>query len=245
MKSDDAAFLAKLVELGLYSNPRTLAVYLDSFLGDTRFEGRTVLDIGGGAGLFTFVAAQRGARKAVLLEPVLSGSTPGITERFRARAEALGLADRTELAVATIQSYEPGELRFDVALSAASINHWDEPACVDAHRSPEARATYVAVLRRLYDMMNPGADLIVSDAARRNLFGDLGLRNPLAPTIEWHKHQSPHFWASLCAEAGFARPSVSWTTYNTLGRLGARIMNNPLAAYLTLSTFRYAMVRPA
>ena len=245
MSAANSTFYGKLVELGVYPNTRNLAAYVDAFLGDTRFDGRTVLDIGGGAGLFTFVAARRGARRAVLLEPELSGSTRGHTEQFRARSEALGLSDRTQLAAATIQSYDPAELRFDVALSSSSINHWDEPACIAAHRSPKARATYVAILRRLHDMMNPGGDLVISDGARRNLFGDLGLRNLSQRSIEWHKHQSPHFWASLCEEAGFERPLISWTTYNTLGRLGARIMNNPLAAYLTLSTFRYSMVRSA
>jgi len=248
MPAADDAFLAKLVELELYSNVPNLRQHLDVFFGDVRLAGRSVLDVGGGKGLLTFAAAQRGARDAVLMEPELAGSTEGVTRRFQERARALGLEDRVSLVSATLQAWQPGERRFDVVLSANSINHWDEPACIEAHRSDAARATYVGLLRKLFGMTRPGGDLIVTDAARRNLFGDLGLRNPLSRDIEWEKHQSPHFWAGICAEAGFAEPRVSWTTFNSIGRLaggrGAALLDNFVAGYCTGSTFRLAMKRP-
>ena len=40
--------------------------------------------------------------------------------------------------------------------------------------------------------------------------GELGLRNPFVPTIEWHKHQSPNTWIRLFEDFGFKKQSLSW-----------------------------------
>lgn len=37
----------------------------------------------------------------------------------------------------------------------------------------------------------------MTDADRRNLYARIAIRNPLASTIEWEKHESPKLWARL------------------------------------------------
>lgn len=245
MDAADAAFYDQLVGFGIYSNRRNLARYVDVMFGDVDVAGRRVLDIGGGSGIVGFSAAHRGAEHVLVLEPELAGSTSGITERFRERAKRLGFEDRCELERATIQDFDPADRRYEVVVSAASINHWNEPACIVAHEDEAAREEYRVVLRKIAGMTAPGGVFIATDVDRRNLFGDLGLKNPMSPDIEWEKHQSPWFWAKLCEESGFERPKVQWTTFNTLGAAGGRLLDNRLAAYLTMSSFRLQMHRPA
>lgn len=106
-----------------------------------------------------------------------------------------------------------------------------------------ARATYLSLFRKLARLAKPGAKLIVCDCARRNLFADLGLRNPIVPKIEWHKHQSPELWARLLASAGFANPKIRWTSFNTFRRSGQLLLGNRVAAYCLTSTFCLSMER--
>jgi hypothetical protein len=77
---------------------------------------------------------------------------------------------------------------------------------------------------------------------RRNLYADLGFRNPFEPTIEWFKHQQPAVWAKVLFDAGFASPRVSYLG-NRYFRY-ARVPNIPYGmAYLMDSVFRLEMTR--
>lgn len=206
-------------------------------------EGRTLLDAGCGSGNIGLWAAAQGARRVVGLEPEMEGSSVGMQNSFRRTARAVGLEDSVELVTVRLQDYDAGNERFDVVLLAASINHLDEDACMHLHEDEQARQTYRGHLRLLADVAAPGAVLIVTDCDRRNLFQRLGVRNPLSPTIEWEKHQSPDLWARLLADVGFEAPSVEWMTLNTLRGPGQALLGNRACAYLTTSTFRLTMRR--
>ena len=71
-------------------------------------------------------------------------------------------------------------------------------------------------MTKLAALCAPGAYLVVKEAMPHNLFGRLGLKNPLMPTLEWEKHQTPELWIELLAQVGFREPRVRWTTLNTL-----------------------------
>lgn len=206
-------------------------------------EGKTMLDVGCGAGYVALWAAAHGARRVVGLEPEVEGSRTGMQDSFRRTAHALGLDDRVTLSTARLQDYDAGEERFDVVLLAASINHLDETACMRLHEDEQARQVYRGYLRLLARLAAVGGVLIVTDCDRRNLFAHLPIRNPLAPRIEWEKHQSPKLWARLLADVGFEAPTVNWMALNTLRAPGQALLGNRAFAYLTTSAFRLAMRR--
>ncbi len=236
-------YLEAAIELGLYSSPGRLRFHMEQLFDGVELEGARVLDVGGGVGLYSFYAALRGASEVVCLEPESEGSSEGMTRTFDVLRERLDLP-QVQLERVTLQEFEPRGRTFDVILLYNSVNHLDEAACMRLPRDAGARATYRDVFGRLFELAAPGAVLIVCDCARRNAFGSLGLRNPFVPTIEWNKHQQPGVWARLLEEAGFRDPRVRWSSFNRLGRCGARITGNPLAAFFLSSHFCLRMRKP-
>jgi hypothetical protein len=88
--------------------------------------------------------------------------------------------------------------------------------------------------------MKPGGVLIIVDVQPRNLFPDLGVKNPFLPHIEWLKHQPPEVWASLLRECGFRGAKISWLSNQNLLRLGMHRIPRFLS-YCTGSLFRLEM----
>jgi SAM-dependent methyltransferase len=248
---DQGTFYREILTRRLYSTRHNLDHFLATVFADLPLEGCTVLDIGGGMGLLGFAAVQRGAARAVLVEPEAhapgetAGGTAGVTARFREVRDALGWSDQVVLAPVTFQAFDPGAERFDLVLSHNSINHLDERACTELHRSAEARRVYLEIFAKVRSLMRTGGRLVILDCARRNLFGDLGLRSPIMPAIEWRKHQQPRVWARLLTEAGFTEPAIRWTTLHSLGRPGRLLLGNPVAAYVLTSHFRLEVRCPA
>ena len=205
--------------------------------------GATVLDVGAGSGYSSFYAACAGAELVVSLEPEAAGSQAGVRHAFERGVSALGLPG-VHLVPETLQAYDPRGQLFDVVLLDASINHLDEEACMRLRDDSAARATYADVFGKLVGMSRPGARLIVVDCGRRNLFPALGLRNPIARSIEWDKHQEPQLWATLLTEAGFRNLRLRWLSFNTLRRPGRLVLGNRLAAFFLTSAFCLTMERP-
>ena len=237
------AFLRLVCDLGITREPALARDYLQSMFRGVQLAGRRVLDIGGGDGMHSFYAALMGAREVVCLEPGGDGSdwaADGTFARLRAAMPDLPV----HLESRTIQRYsDAGE--FDVILMMASINHVDEEACVRLLDDPGARSRYRAVFAKMAALARPGAKLIIADCTRHNLFAVLGVRNPLAPTIEWHKHQAPQTWAALLDEAGFANPRISWEPLYRFGRAGRTLLSNKAAAFFLKGVFRLEMDRPS
>jgi len=203
-----------------------------------------MLDIGCGNGRMGLWAAARGARRVVGLEPEAEGSSSGMQEAFDAAARRVGLADRVELVTKPLQEYETAE-RFDVVLLAAPVNHLDEDACVRLHEEEAARETYRERFRLIARVAAPGAHLIVTDCDRRNVFARIGARNPLCPTIEWEKHQSPFLWSKLLGDVGFEAPRVRWAALNTLRGPGQLLLGHRFGSYMLTSAFLLRMRRSA
>ncbi|GMU23183.1 MAG: hypothetical protein AMXMBFR13_32660 [Phycisphaerae bacterium] len=227
---------------GAYPNSSNLRFYLAYLFDGVDLVGKRMLDIGAGSGLYGIYAVCSGAAKAVCLEPEAAGSVSGVRQKFDRIVGELEL-DCVSVSAATLQEFDPGDERFDLVFLHNSINHLDEPACITLHRDASARRRYREVFRKMHDLTAPDGSLVIADCARRNLFGDLGLKNPLARMIEWHKHQSPRLWAHLLGEVGFGRPRIRWTSYNSLGRLGRILLGNRWAAYCLNSHFCLTMQR--
>jgi hypothetical protein len=237
-------FFAMGAREGLWSSTRACRFYIRHLFDGVTLAGKAVLDIGGGKGQYSLYAACAGAVRAVCLEPESAGSSAGMQDAFRTIAAKLD-AERASMLPITFQHYQPGPDKYDVILLHNSINHLDEEACIGLHQDARARDTYAAMFRRMHGMMNDSGWLIMADCTRHNFFNCLGLKSPLMPTIEWHKHQPPQLWARLLEETGFGEPRVTWTSINRMGELGRLFLGNRYAAFFLLSHFRLAVRKAA
>jgi SAM-dependent methyltransferase len=221
----------------LFSSKNNLQFYLDYIFGNIDFTGRTMLDVGGGNGVFSFYAACKGASRVVCLEPEADGSSSGVTRTFLEVRQSLGLEDRVTQLPLPLLDYNEADCRFDIILLHNSINHLDEQACIDLLRSEDARHKYAAIFRRISSLMEPSGQLIIADCSRHNLFDSIGLKNPFVPQIEWEKHQSPSHWAALLSETGFHPLGVRWSSFNSARDVGKAFLGNWLGAYVSTSHF--------
>src|SRR5262249_33511167 len=160
---------------------------------------------------------------------------------FQAMANQLDLP-QAKISPLTIQDYDGSHNSFDIVLSVASINHLDEKNCIRLQESPLAVQAYEKIFSRVARMMKPGGKLIVVDAARRNVFGDLGLPNPMTPCVEWFKHHQPEYWAGLLQNCGFGQTNIRWVSGRLLRYMGISVLPKFLA-YLGQSVFRLEMRR--
>lgn len=223
-----------------FRSPDRCRAYFDLFFGNVRLYDRTVLDIGCGKGWLCLYAASQGAADVVGLEPMVDGSVSGDMEEFQELIHELGLTGRVEPLPFLIQEFDGAGRSYDVILMRSAINHLDEPACMTAHKSEEARERYRQIFRRLNQLMPVGGTLVATDVSRHNFWGSLKLRNPFAPTIEWEKHQSPYTWASILRDCGFDDAQIHWGAPATLHPLGPLVLN-PVVAYFFNSKFRLVM----
>jgi 2-polyprenyl-3-methyl-5-hydroxy-6-metoxy-1,4-benzoquinol methylase len=236
-----AQFVAHCERLSLHPKPRLLAHTLPTLFDGVRLEGKDVLDVGGGTGIYSLFTSFCGARSVVCLEPEAAGSLgAGVSARFNQLSETLGLKG-TELQNATLQAFEPNGRQFDVILLNNSVNHLDEPACIELHKSAAARETFSAIFARLAALARPGAALILTDVSSKNFWPMVGLRNPLVNRLAWHKHQPPGIWSSLLQKHGFVQESLTWTSPSVLGAPGKLFAANAAAAFFFSSHFRLRM----
>ena len=82
-----------------------------------------------------------------------------------------------------------------------------------------------------------GAKIIVSDCSNKNFWNDLGVRNPIAPSIEWNLHQPPHLWKLMFEELGCSHISTKWTTRREFLVPGKILLANKFCSYLMGSHF--------
>jgi len=231
---------AVVCQEGLYSSAGNLRHYMHYLFQDITWVGKTMLDIGGGTGLFSFYAGCCGASQVVCLEPETEGSSPGTVERFQRLSTLLGL-NQVSLYLTTIQDFDPGDRTFDIILLHNSINHLDETSCIHLQRDSNALEAYKRVFQKLSNMASNGAKLIITDCSRHNFFALCHLKNPFAPTIEWHKHQSPNYWAKLLSDVGFRNPKIRWTSPSSLRSMGRLLLGNKVAAFFLHSHFCLSM----
>lgn len=196
-------------------------------------KGARVLNVGCGKGTTTFYAALCGAKEVVGLDPEASGSTTGSTQTFSKIREELGL-EQCILEPMDFMAYS-AETPFDLVLLYNSINHIREVTS-DIRRDEAARKSQGRVIAQIAKVLKVNGWVVLCDAGRRNLFGDLGLRSPLAPTISWNAHQNLGAWRRLLAEHGFGDFCHNW--YVPYIVPWARVLlDNPISNYLTFSHF--------
>lgn len=236
-------YLQAVLGVGLYGNRGNLEYHLKRLFEGIDFQNKRVLDIGGGAGLYSFYAASRGAESVLCLEPEGEGSSSRSIERFREVRERLQWGN-VRLATVTFQEFGAAGEAFEVILLYNSINHLDEAACIRLLRDDRARASYRQIFLKVSVLAKAGAKLVLCDCSRYNFFAGLNLRNPFAPDIEWHKHQAPGVWVRLLGEAGFVNPKVRWSSFNRLRGAGRILFGHAWTAYFLYSHFCLTMEKP-
>lgn len=236
-------FARAVAEVGAFPSPDKLVSYLRILFRDVPLEGRSFLDIGGGAGLASYYAALSGAKRVVCIEPILDGSVETSRDMFVNLGKHLDLGNRITLEQMRFQDYDSGGEKFDIVLMNNSINHLDEESCLRLHVDSEARDRYSEIFFKIQKLSNPRAFLVITDCSRANFFDRVGMGNPFVPTIEWEKHQSPETWRALVSACGFEKARITWTPVNRLGWVGRSFLSNRFAAYFLTSHFRLVMRR--
>ena len=237
-------YLNTVVQEGLHLDKGKLRFQMNTLFRGIDFKDKSVLDIGGGFGLYSFYAASRGAKNVVCLEPEAEGSSSGTINKFQ-RLHRLLDCNQVQFKPVTLQALEPAAETFDVILLHNSINHLDETACINLLRESKAKSIYRKIFSEIDALSNQGAKLIICDCSRYNFFALLRIRNPFAPTIEWSKHQAPEVWANLLGEAGFVNPKIRWSSFNKLRHWGRVLLGNRLMAYFLTSHFCLTMDKPS
>ncbi len=230
-------------KMGLWNHGFDFARFTGQIFRDLDFRNKTMMEIGCGKGMLCLWAAIHGSCDTVGLEPLAEGcyDSSECHRAFRSMAQELELP-QARILPQTVQEFAGPVNYFDVVLSMASINHLDEKSCIALGKSNAAADEYRKIFRHIAGMMKPGGKLIIMDVGRRNFFGDLGMRNPMSPNIEWFKHQQPEFWAELLSDCGFGAASIHWASGKLLRH--ARINRLPKAlAYFGQSIFRLEMTR--
>ena len=215
----------------------SIRYYMEHLFRDIDLTNRRMLDIGGGAGVFSFYAACRGAREVVCLEPGTEGSRGGAAAQFERIGSRLRGLTNIRFERVTLQSFDSSNEKFDVILLHHSINHLDENACVRLLTDESARDTYRRIFKKIAVLAVDNAKLIACDSSRYNFFGLIGARNPIAPQIKWHKHQSPRLWAQLLNEAGFTNPRICWRNNRRVSAPIRFLLSNRFASYFQRSHF--------
>lgn len=223
-------------------NPRLWMRRVQHTFAGIDLRGRKVLDVGSGLGWASYYAAAMGAERVVSVEPEADGSHGRMLETATALRSELRLENTVEIMPMTLEEAGLSE-QFDIVVLINSINHMNEPACAVLDRDEDARSQFRAILAPVRDACAAGGRLVVTDCTNRNLFGDLGVKSPMCPTIEWEKHQPPRVWANLLKGLGFTDASVAWTPHPRLGVLGRPLAAHPLLAYVFNSHFRLTMRR--
>jgi len=236
-------YLQTMIDEGLYSNKAQLAFQVKTLFQGIDFYNKRVLDIGGGFGLYSYYAACRGAQRVVCLEPEAEGSIAKVIDTFH-RLKRLLPFNAVELEPKTLQAFEAEGEKFNIILLHNSINHLDETACILLQKDLKSQAIYKQLFSKIYSLSSQEAKLIICDCSRYNFFALVKIRNPIVPTVEWHKHQPPQVWAKLLREVGFENARIKWSSIHRLGSWARWLLANRLMAYFLASHFCLTMDKP-
>ena len=234
-------YLEIIVQNRLWRSEKGLALYLDYLFKGTNFAGKSMLDIGGGSGIFSFYSAIKGAMGVTCLEPELQGSTSGAQIKFTQISNALSLQNVIFKPV-KLTDFNPGSQKFDIILLHNSINHLNEDACIKLKDDNEARKKYELIFTKLANIAAPQCKLIIADCSRNNIYASLRIRNPFLPSVEWNKHQTPELWSKMLQQHGFYDPKVRWSSFSNY-YFGKLLFTNSFMSHLFMSYFVLVMTK--
>lgn len=213
---------------------KTVARYIarTNFVFDTLdLKNKRVLEVGCGKGGLLAWAALQGAEYILGLEPEEDGVLDGSYATLEKVVSTLAL-DTVEISRSTLDGYSFVK-PFDIVILYNVINHLNEQAVMDLHSNRTSYNIFLQVAQKIRSLTATKGVLILADAARSNLWGDLRVSSPFARTIEWNKHQNPTIWRRLFEQAGFKMLDFRWSHFHPLGKWSS----NSFIQYVTLSHF--------
>ena len=195
-----------------HHNFKRMMKYLNWCFDEIDFDGKSVLDIGGGNGIYSFFSKLKGANRVLNLEPFSAGST---TFDF----EGIESNDNLNISVSnqTIQDFDTNK-SFDIIILHDSINHLDENIFESIHQDENKFEEYKKLIFKIVKLLSTNGQIVITDCSRRNFWGDLGLKNPFAPSIDWHLHQNPRLVLKLFEDHSFYK-KIRWSPFKRLGLL--------------------------
>lgn len=229
-----------MLEADRHDRPERWIFAAERLYGPVSVVGKTVLEVGSGRGALAMYTALAGARRVYSIEPEFAGSRSGMVECQRERIAELGL-DNVELITADFNRFEPGELRVDVLVSNASINHVFE----SRHHARSDRATwegYIQVAQKFRRCLQPDGVAVVADAGRYGFFA-LARYCGLPERWCWRKqnigfrnHQNAGTWREIFQAAGYRRCQIDYPLPYPLRSLGP-LVNNRLTNFFLEGSF--------
>ena len=214
-----------------HHNFTRMTTYLNWCFDGIDFSGKSVLDIGGGNGIFSYYSKLRGASSVLNLEPFSAGST---TFNF----EGVESLDNLKISInnQTIQDYKTNKT-YDIIILHDSINHLDENIFERIHQDENKFEEYKKLISKVVKLLSINGQIIITDCSRRNFWGDLRLKNPFAPSIDWHLHQRPTLVLKLFENHNFEK-KIRWSPFKRFGLFGYFISSfGMIPAYFLQSHF--------
>ena len=187
--------------------------YLSWCFRDVDFHNKSVLDIGGGNGIYSYYSRYKGSSSALNLEPFASGSTKFDLDEGEAIGQ-LSISVRNE----TIQDFNSTK-KFDVIILHDSINHLDEAMFEKIHTDKSKFSDYKKLVNKIIGLLSDDGVIVITDCSSKNFWGDVGLKSPFAPTIDWYLHQRPQLVEKLFENHAF-KSKLRWSPFKRFGYFG-------------------------
>lgn len=226
-------FSNELIDKG-FDSSRGFGFYFSRYVfDDIDLSFKNIADVGGGNGIASFYACVSDSScNSWVIDPIEEGSNSDMVRQYALFQNRFS-CERVHYHRDLIDTLEHPQM-FDILLLHNSINHVVE----DLLELEQAdRTLFHQRLQSIISRLSVGGVLIVAECGRRNLWGDLGLKSPFAPTIEWKIHKEPEFWRDILEPLGVKHLKTTWSARREFGRFGKRFLSNRFAAYLTNSHF--------
>lgn len=218
MTNVDNKYFKKIYnDLKLSHHPfKRMFLYLKWCFKSIDFQNQNVLDIGGGNGIFSYYAKHNGAKEVINLEPFSDGST-----FFDFSKKKISNQLNITVKKITLQEFKTDE-KFGVIILHDSINHINESIFEDIHNNVTAYDEYRKIINKIISLLSPNGKILITDCSRRNFWGDIGIKNPFAPSIDWNLHQPPKLIQSFFDNDKFSFV-LRWSPFKRFGRVGRLI----------------------
>jgi hypothetical protein len=126
---------------------------------------------------------------------------------------------------------------FDFILMLNCINHIGEDLLRKDSFNESDYLNYQDEMGKIWSRLKKGGTLVVSDCSNHNFWGNLGIKNPIAPTIEWNIHRPPEFWRAMLEGLGARHLRTRRTARREFGMFGKFLLANSLCSFFLDSGF--------